>query len=195
LKVLYYEPFADPSQVVDSVGNINNPEKRSETGSALAQDTFPNNKIAHKSSGSPDSHISSANHHGRVSLGSTAKHVGPSDSISENNKTHEQYLLEFEKRLFGDLVELNNMQVRGDPRWLLSKSSANVPLGGSQYSSIIRVNIFSPEQSEYMEEVWNPKKPPIDESLGGFYEVVEIETTFDGGDFSHSLSGYRIRSM
>ena len=216
LKLVYYDQIVDPSPSNERVGSSTPPLDASSKGQEeLAGQqankvtfniekfnkeeknftNFNTNEVS-SSDNQTDSHIGGSEvSHSRIYKGvSTFKFKGNAPTPAKD-PIHYQYEIDLEQRLFNDLVKLSNMEVRGDPRWLLSKSTANVPATNSNFSSIIRLNINSPDQDEYMQEVWDPRKPPTDESLGGFYEIITVETIIENGMFNQKLDGYRIRSM
>jgi hypothetical protein len=112
--------------------------------------------------------------------------------LDTSREYREKYELQFERKIGPDLVKLEGMEVRGDPRWLVGYYQQ----GAEEFkhvSSLIRVNMKAPSQDEYMSASSLPREHDL--SLGGYYEVLSIEHKLEGGRFTQILGGYRVMGL
>jgi len=108
------------------------------------------------------------------------------------------YDTQFEQRITGDMISLDDLEVRGDPRWLLSKEYLpNAVRGRTTGTQVIRLDVFAPQQQDYMNsEIYKSEANPYaDVSVGGFYEIIEVNHRFENGQFLQNLKGYRLRGL
>lgn len=114
-----------------------------------------------------------------------------------------------------DLLQLNGMQVRGDPVWMLSPY-ANQDIDGLEQirasegvaesapsaqiqvrprqGQIIFLKIRAPEQDDHM----NPQRSSASSYpniIGGFYQLTSVTSTFSGGKFTQSLEGIKLNHL
>lgn len=110
----------------------------------------------------------------------------------------ESYELAMERRIGADLLSLNGMQVRGDPRWFTQYYHYSDESSYSMYhitAPLIRINMYMMDQSEYMTAGQNQNARQNDLSLGGWYEIISINHTFKGGVFTQTLEGARVVAL
>lgn len=109
---------------------------------------------------------------------------------TKGDRVTEQYQLAFERRIGPDLVTLEGLTVRGDPRWLLSVDQI---FEYRELSSVIKMNVYVTNQEDYMSQ--NAGRRTNDLSLSGYYEIIQIDHNFRDGIFQQVLSGYRILGL
>ena len=118
-----------------------------------------------------------------------------------------RYMREFKDWLANDQQQIDNLQVRGDPLWLLSPYASSDMNRLTQVSPMIRpstdavifINIKAPNQRDYMaprdydkninEQNRNPNV------MGGFYGVYRVTSTFSGGGFTQTIQGYKLNHL
>lgn len=135
----------------------------------------------------------------------------PTGSINGANGTtqtgQEQAALyenEFNNLVQTDLIQLDNMEVRGDPRWLFglttrrwtdSSEEEALPVGELR-SDCIMVKVMTPKASAYMQSTNLSSPMNSDENraydLTGFYQINAVEHTFDSGMYTQKFTGSRI---
>jgi len=132
-------------------------------------------------------------------------------SIGGANQTDRaEYQANINQHIENDMIQIE-MQVRGDPMWMLSsygKDSGNLLAIGSQVadlsstSSLVQtqsarcmfLRMFAPEQDDYM----NPDRDSASTAcsiLGGFYEVLGVQSVFEGGKFTQTLSASKMNHL
>lgn len=127
---------------------------------------------------------------------------------SQAERKRSKFQLNLNDYLRNDLIRIEDLQVRGDPIWLLSPyanesltlvrspaltdedRSRNIG-GGSivrtQLSRYIFLRMFAPVQDDLM----NPNRNVASTAcsiIGGFYEVVTVQSTFEGGKFTQKIT-------
>lgn len=110
--------------------------------------------------------------------------------------------------LKNDLLVLKDMTIRGDPLWLLSPYAANtvatldtialenetVENVRPQTGKVIFLKVKAPAQNDMM----NPTRtlassyPSI---IGGFYEVYQVDSMFEGGRFTQKLHAVKMNHL
>jgi len=132
-------------------------------------------------------------------------------SIGGANQTDRaEYQANINQHIENDMIQIE-MQVRGDLMWMLSsygKDSGNLLAIGSQVadlsstSSLVQtqsarcmfLRMFAPEQDDYM----NPDRDSASTAcsiLGGFYEVLGVQSVFEGGKFTQTLSASKMNHL
>jgi len=130
---------------------------------------------------------------------------------SSANQKKNKYHLQLNDHLRNDLLRIDNLQVRGDPIWLLTpygvesgntlatqkaaKDGTNrIGIVQTQASRLIYLRLFAPDQVDYM----NPDREFASSScnvIGGFYEVFRVTSTFEGGKFTQTITGAKINHL
>ena len=134
----------------------------------------------------------------------TAPLNGANGTTQTGNERAALYENEFQNLVQTDLIQLNNMEVRGDPRWLFglttrrwdsSSEETAIPIGELR-SDCIMVNVMTPKASAYMPDQWNDTPMNSDANraydLTGFYQIAIVEHTFDSGLYTQKFTGSRI---
>jgi len=144
-------------------------------------------------------------------MGELPKDDYGSANAGADDPRRQKYKIYFKDFTENDLILLNDLEIRGDPVWLLSPY-ANIALNtltsfdasrGNQKeelrtnllqphaSKVIFLKMFEPTQDDFM----NPERPPVGfgrNVFGGFYEIYKVQSTFEGGKFMQKLSGSKI---
>jgi len=144
-------------------------------------------------------------------MGELPKDDYGSANAGADDPRRQKYKIYFKDFTENDLILLNDLEIRGDPVWLLSPY-ANIALNtltsfdasrGDQKeelrtnllqphaSKVIFLKMFEPTQDDFM----NPERPPVGfgrNVFGGFYEIYKVQSTFEGGKFMQKLSGSKI---
>jgi hypothetical protein len=198
LGVYFWQPLASgyDTSAAHGINTNETPSQQSETRSNILQGNADKSIVDGSAGNSSISHASdvsaSGPQHVRF-LGSVAQ-ADPDGKIKNSTSpTAEQYNLEFESRISNDLISLEGMKVLGDPIWLTSRESLGGALNKPQVSEAIRLNIFSPSQNDYMRP--NKSSMSSDRSIGGFYEIYEVNHMFSGGVFTQEFTGYRLKNL
>ena len=192
---------ASPEEVNNDGRKLNDQfnEKVDGTGSARAAlagtpgGSTPNaNAVPHKSGGG------GAVSHGRWLPNMNAGALRATGNRTQNAKlTFSEYQQNFERMISADTGQLEGMRVRGDPRWLINygqyASSESSAGKWSRISTLIRINIKAPNQSEYMSPGSGQRQNDL--SFGGYYEIAKIDTQLERGGFTQTLAGYRLFNM
>ncbi len=128
---------------------------------------------------------------------------GTTDTATREAQLYEN---EFQTLVQTDLIQLNNMEVRGDPRWLFglttrrwqdTREDQSLPIGELR-SDCIMVNVMTPKATAYMQQdMGNPVSPMASDAnraydLTGFYQIQAVEHTFDSGFYTQKFTGSRI---
>ena len=125
------------------------------------------------------------------------------------NSRKDKYMREFQDWLANDQMQIEDLQVRGDPLWLLSPyASADMnrlkKIGGlikPNTDKCIFINIRAPKQKNYMDPdsystiKSEDKKGRNPNVMGGFYGVYSVESTFSGGSFTQKIQGYKMNHL
>jgi hypothetical protein len=131
--------------------------------------------------------------------------VGGSDQLDRA-----EYQANLDDHLRNDLIRIE-MQVRGDPIWLLTpygKDSGNILTSGdrindvtgtsalvqTQSSRCFFLRMFAPTQEDYMD----PERDSASTScgiIGGFYETIKVESVFQGGKFIQTLTAAKMNHL
>ena len=133
-------------------------------------------------------------------------------SAQRRRDDYDRYMKDY---LSLDLLKLENMQVRGDPVWLLSPYanldidqldtiSATEGISSHAVGHIIKarprmgqvmfLKMFAPDQTDQL----NPDRkqgssyPTI---IGGFYQITNVTSTFKGGKFTQALDGIKMNHL
>lgn len=186
---LHYEIWENGNKIdpLSSLGGHLRPNRQAPTESHIDHDHAPKSV--------KQSDVSNSSVSGDGTLGRRIAVISPDimpGATSLEEKYREQYELAFERRIGRDLVKLEGMTVRGDPRWLLAEMSGPMKKF-SNLSSLIIINMLVPDQSEYMSASPLPRQRDL--NLGGYYEVVTIEHKIEGGKFTQVLGGYRVLGL
>jgi len=99
-------------------------------------------------------------------------------------------------------IKLEGLDIRGDPQWLASIYSLNEnqmienatnEVASSLATDIIYLKLLYPDQSEYMNEDSDTTKPILlSANYGGFFQIISVEHSFEGGIYNQKLTGYRL---
>lgn len=130
---------------------------------------------------------------------------------SSSNDRKNKYDIQKNDHLRNDLLRIDNLQVRGDPIWLLSpygiesgntlatqdvsKDATNrIGIVQTQASRLIYLRLFAPNQEDYMkvDRNFTTTSPNI---IGGFYEVFMVTSTFEGGKFTQTITGAKVNHL
>lgn len=116
-----------------------------------------------------------------------------------------RYMREFSDWLANDQQQIDNLQVRGDPLWLLSPYASSDMNRLQQISELIRphsdviifINIKAPNQRDYANpENYNGSvRKSNPNTMGGFYGVSRITNSFSGGSFTQTIQGYKLNHL
>lgn len=116
-----------------------------------------------------------------------------------------RYMREFKDWLANDQQQIDNLNVRGDPLWLLSPyASADMnrlqqlsKMIRPQTDSIIFINIKAPNQRDYAnpENYDGSMRKANPNVMGGFYGVTRVTSTFSGGSFTQTIQGYKLNHL
>jgi len=136
-------------------------------------------------------------------------------TAASDNDDHRKYIQQLDDHTRNDLIRLEDLEVRGDPLWLLSPYASNSGTvlssqdenneGGNnrttssgivqtRSSRVIFLRMFAPLQNDLM----NPNRNPAGTScsiIGGFYEIVNVTSTFESGKFTQKLMGAKIENL
>jgi hypothetical protein len=137
------------------------------------------------------------------------------DVTSPDDQRRNDYELYMADYLSLDLLKLNGMKVRGDPVWLLSpyasldidllepiQSGAGIselnptntiqvrPRGGQ----IIYLRMFAPAQNDLMDPT-RPYGSTYPNIIGGFYQVLDVTSVFENGNFTQSIEGVKLNHL
>lgn len=135
-----------------------------------------------------------------------------STSPASRRQEYENFMTDY---LNLDLLSLEGLRIKGDPIWLLSPYT-NVDLtsyenGGSsrgistlgsggvvpiktRTGQVIFLKIFPPNQNDFM----NPNRTSgssYETIIGGFYQVLSVTSSFEGGKFYQSVDGIKINNL
>lgn len=191
LDVKYKYFFYEELSKIEDEGSIHNAGVSvAATNEELAEDRNEPNETADRggSNSSPEPHNSgSINVTGTESLSIRR----PSPAQIDNEQPGERYDRAFENMLRNDLLTLEGMKVRGDPQWLYVRNFHALNYAGT--ANIIRLNMYAPEQDQYMNP--NSSVAQRNQSIGGFFEILQVEHTFEGGSYEQVLSGYKLRGF
>lgn len=130
---------------------------------------------------------------------------GADGNTTTGNRAAALYENEFNNLVQTDLIQLDNMEVRGDPRWLFTASNRQwtsveqeqqpLPEGDAR-SDVIMVNVMSPKAQQYMAREGLTTALAAEENraydLTGFYQIVSVEHTFSGGLYTQKFAGTRL---
>ena len=131
--------------------------------------------------------------------------IGSSDQLDRD-----EYEANINEHIRNDLIKIE-MQVRGDPLWLLTpygNDSGNIlaspdqtnnvqgttALVQTQSSRVFFLRMFAPSQDNYMD----PERETASTScaiVGGFYEVIKVDSTFQGGKFTQSILASKMNHL
>lgn len=132
--------------------------------------------------------------HGNQSSGTNTENLSmrrTSPTPHDSGGPGEDYDKAFENMLKNDMLTLEGMKVRGDPQWLYVRNLHALSYVGT--ANVIRLNVWAPNPEQYMNP--NSTTPIRDQSIGGFFEILQVEHTFEGGSFEQVLSGYKLRGL
>ena len=135
-------------------------------------------------------------------------------SDGDNTRTKDEYLQRFNDHFAVDLMNLESLELKGDPVWLLSPyaSASNnlllsMPSKDTQTGEIVE-NILQPhtekiiylnlqdvEQFDYMEPERYSREKNRSNIYAGFYGIYGSESTFEGGKFTQKLSGFKLAHL
>jgi len=142
----------------------------------------------------------------------TSPDVNTTNSITseaDEGKRHNLYMNELQDYFANELLLIEDLQVRGDPVWLLS------PYGNTALDVIDpiaenfrgRTNIIRPNTAKYIylnikasdqNDLLNPNRvagstePNV---IGGFYGVIKVTSTFSGGKFIQKLVAHKLAHL
>lgn len=130
---------------------------------------------------------------------------GANGTTSTGNDRAALYENEFQSLVQTDLIQLNNMEVRGDPRWLFglttrrwqdTREDQSIPMGELR-SDCVMVNVMTPKATAYMTPNHDYDVPMNSDDnraydLTGFYQIQAVEHTFDSGLYTQKFTGSRI---
>jgi hypothetical protein len=144
---------------------------------------------------------------GEIGKSDYAQHKAGSDQLERA-----EYEANLNDHLGNDLLKME-MQVRGDPIWLLSPYSNhdgnlitisgipeyNIGTGPTalvkpQSSKCFFLRLFTPQQNDFM----NPNRQGASTACsitGGFYEVTKVNNVFEGGKFTQTLFSAKINHL
>ena len=127
--------------------------------------------------------------------------VGASNQIERD-----EYKANLNDHIKNELL-LINMQVRGDPIWLLTPygvhsgitisttNQANNATGvRAQACKCFFLRMFAPEQNDYMDPNRTQASPACT-VIGGFYEILKVTSKFEGGKFTQNIEANKMTHL
>lgn len=139
-----------------------------------------------------------------IALDEKALNYNSSGGKGSSNRKYLAYEVGLNDYLRNDMIVLENLQVRGDPIWLLSAYANNdIDLSGGyvidskpveRLDRYIFIRTFAPNQSDYM----NPKRGKGSSNtvlMGGFYQINRVSNLFKNGQFVQTLEGNKLEHM
>ena len=139
-----------------------------------------------------------------------------SSTISDGDitKTKDEYLQRFNDHFAIDLLTLENLNLRGDPVWLLgpyATADNNILLSMDANDTqtnlreknilqphgekVIFLNIKDVKQYDFMEPERGTRERGKPNIIGGFYGIIGSESTFEDGKFTQTLRGYKMAHL